>query len=155
MRPGRYDLFRGSNRCKDIIFFSYTRKKTKFFSDIMIEPHKLGKTGEDLAVEYLISKGYQILERNWRSGHKEIDIIALDDNTLVVVEVKTRKCDDYGEPGIAVGPMKQRMLVWAAEAYVRYNKLDVDVRFDIISIVFTDTDQKIEHIEDAFVVTSH
>ena len=120
----------------------------------MIEPHDLGKIGEDLAVELLIKKGYQILERNWRSGHKEIDIIALDGDTLVAVEVKTRKSNTYGEPDIAVGVMKQKMLIWAADAYVRYKNLDVDVRFDIVSIVFTDKDKHIEHIEDACVVTS-
>lgn len=119
----------------------------------MIGPYDLGKAGEDLAVEYLVNKGYRILERNWRSGHKEIDIIALDGNTLVAVEVKTRKSNTYGEPDIAVGAMKQQMLVWAADAYVRYKNLDIDVRFDIISILFTETDQKIEHIEDAFIVT--
>ena len=119
----------------------------------MIGPSDLGKAGEDLAVEYLVNKGYRILERNWRSGHKEIDIIALDGNTLVAVEVKTRKSNTYGEPDIAVGAMKQQMLVWAADAYVRYKNLDIDVRFDIISILFTETDQKIEHIEDAFIVT--
>ena len=118
----------------------------------MIEPHELGKIGEELAAEYLLGKGYRILERNWRSGHKEIDIIALDGDTLVAVEVKTRKSNDFGEPDIAVGADKQRMLVWAADAYVRYRQLDVDVRFDIVSIVFTDTDRKIEHIEDAFMV---
>ena len=112
-----------------------------------------GKLGEDLAVEYLVNKGYQILERNWRSGHKEIDIIALDGNTLVAVEVKTRKSNTYGEPDIAVGLMKQKMLIWAADAYVRNKNLDVEVRFDIISIVITDTDKHIEHIEDAFIVT--
>lgn len=119
----------------------------------MIDPHELGKLGEALAVEYLINKGYQILERNWRSGHKEIDIIALNGNTLVAVEVKTRRSDNFGEPEIAVGVMKQRMLAWAADAYVRYNKLDVDIRFDIISIVFTDQGPETEHIEDAFIVT--
>ena len=118
----------------------------------MFDPHDLGKTGEDLAAEYLIKKGYQILERNWRSGHKEIDILALKDDTLVVVEVKTRKTNDYGEPDIAVGAYKQQMLIWAADAYVRYKNLDVDVRFDIISIILNGTDQTIEHIEDAFVV---
>ena len=119
----------------------------------MIEPHELGKLGETIAVEYLESKGYQILERNWRSGHKEIDIIALYDTTMIVVEVKTRKSSNYGEPDIAVGAYKQQMLVWAADAYVRYKNLDVDVRFDIISIVFTDGEPVIEHIEDAFIVT--
>ena len=117
----------------------------------MIEPHELGKLGEDLAAEYLIKKGYQILERNWRSGHKEIDIIAQKDDILVIVEVKTRTSDDYGEPNIAVDKHKQRMLIWAADAYVRYKNLNVDVRFDIISIVFTSGEPEIEHIEDAFI----
>ena len=112
-----------------------------------------GKLGEDIAVNYLINKGYQILERNWRSGHKEIDIIALDGDTLVAVEVKTRKSNTYGEPDIAVGAMKRQMLIWAADAYVRYKNLDVEVRFDIVSIVITDTGEHIEHIEDAFIVT--
>jgi putative endonuclease len=119
----------------------------------MIDPHELGKLGEDIAVNYLIDKGYQILERNWHSGHKEIDIIALDDDMLAIVEVKTRKSDDYGEPEIAVGITKQRMLIRAADAYVRYKNLNVDVRFDIISIVISDTEPEIEHIEDAFICT--
>ena len=121
----------------------------------MIEPHELGKLGEELAAEYLIRKGYQILERNWHSGHKEIDIIALCDNILVIVEVKTRRSDEFGEPDIAVGKDKQRMLIWAADAYVRFKNLDVDVRFDIISIVFTDSEPQIEHIEDAFIPLSN
>ena len=119
-----------------------------------MDSYELGKIGEDLAVNHLINKGYRILERNWRSGHKEIDIIALDGDTLVVVEVKTRQSNTYGEPDIAVGVMKQRMLIWAADAYVRYKNLDVDVRFDIISIVITDKEPEIEHIEDAFICTS-
>ncbi len=117
----------------------------------MKDPHELGNIGEDLAVNYLENKGYRILDRNWRSGHKEIDIVAMDGDTLVAVEVKTRKSATYGEPDIAVGVMKQRMLIWAANAYVRYHNIDIDVRFDIISIVFTDSEPHIEHIEDAFI----
>ena len=117
----------------------------------MMDPHELGKLGEDLAVNYLIDNGYQILERNWRSGHKEIDIIALYGDLLVIVEVKTRKSDEFGDPDIAVGKSKQQMLIWAADAYVRYKNLNVDVRFDIISIVISDGEPEIEHIEDAFI----
>lgn len=133
------------------IFFIQKEKKSFFFNDIMIEPHELGKIGEDLAAEYLINQGYQILERNWRSGHKEIDIIALKDDILVVVEVKTRTSEDYGDPDLAVGTMKEQMLVWAADSYVRYKNLDVDVRFDIISVILNETEQRLEHIEDAFI----
>lgn len=133
------------------IFFIQKEKKSFFFNDIMIEPHELGKIGEDLAAEYLISQGYRILERNWRSGHKEIDIIALKDDILAVVEVKTRTSEDYGDPDLAVGTMKEQMLVWAADSYVRYKNLDVDVRFDIISVILNETEQRLEHIEDAFI----
>ena len=117
---------------------------------MIMDFHDFGKLGEEIAVNYLIDKGYQILERNWRLGHKEIDIIALDGKTLVIVEVKTRKTNVFGDPDIAVGIEKQRMLVLAADAYVRYKNLDIDVRFDVISILLSDTDKQIEHIEDAF-----
>ena len=111
---------------------------------------EIGKNSEDLAVAYLENKGYQILERNWRSGHKEIDIIALDGDMLVIVEVKSRKSLDFGDPDVAVGVMKQRMLIYAAEAYINYHNLDLEVRFDIISMIITPQGEQIEHIEDAF-----
>ena len=120
---------------------------------MMFDSYDLGKKGEVLATDYLVKNGYQILERNWRSGHKEIDIIALKDEVLAIVEVKTRTTEDYGDPDIAVGLYKQKMLICAADAYVRYRNLDVDVRFDIISIILDGTEPKIEHIEDAFYAT--
>lgn len=116
----------------------------------MAEAYDLGKIGEELAVKHLVDKGYQILERNWHSGHKEIDIIAFKDGVLVIVEVKTRKSEAYGEPENAVGDSKQRMLIRAADAYVRYKNLDMDVRFDIISIIVNERGRRIKHIEDAF-----
>ena len=116
----------------------------------MAEHNDFGKLGEELAVNYLIEKGYEILERNWRNIHKEIDIIARDGKDLVVVEVKTRQNDENGEPDMAVTRKKQRMLIAAAEAYVLKHQLDIETRFDIISIVFKDGELVIDHIEDAF-----
>lgn len=116
----------------------------------MAEHNELGKLGEDLAVQYLTDKGYEILERNWRNIHKEIDIIAKEGDDLVIVEVKARQTDEYGEPDIAVTKRKQRMLIAAANAYITRKGLDVETRFDIISIVFKDGEPVIEHIEDAF-----
>ena len=116
----------------------------------MAEHNELGKMGEDLAVQYLTDKGYEILERNWRNIHKEIDIIAKEGDDLVIVEVKARQTDEYGEPDIAVTKRKQRMLIAAANAYILKNNLDVSTRFDIISIVFKNGEPVIEHIEDAF-----
>ena len=109
-----------------------------------------GKQGEEIAVQYLIDKGYEILERNWRNRHKEIDIIAKDGDELVIVEVKTRQTDEYGNPDVAVTLQKQRLLISAANAYLFRNNLDVETRFDIISIVFKEGKPVIEHIEDAF-----
>ena len=116
----------------------------------MADHNDLGKMGEELAVNYLIGKGYEILERNWRNKHKEIDIVAKDGGTLVIVEVKTRQSDGFGEPDMAVTRQKQRCLVYAANAYVFSKRLDLDIRFDIISIVFNQGNPKIDHIEDAF-----
>ena len=116
----------------------------------MAEHNELGKLGEDLAVQYLTDKGYEILERNWRNIHKEIDIIAKEGDDLVIVEVKARQTDEYGEPDIAVTKRKQRMLIAAANAYILRNNLDMSTRFDIVSIVFKDGEPVIEHIEDAF-----
>lgn len=116
----------------------------------MAEHNDFGKLGEEIAVNYLVGKGYEIVERNWRNTHKEIDIIAKDGETLVIVEVKTRQTDEYGDPDIAVTKKKQRLLIAAANAYLFKNKLDVETRFDIISIIFKDGEPVIEHIEDAF-----
>jgi putative endonuclease len=116
----------------------------------MAKHNELGKIGEELAVQFLVDKGYEILERNWRNIHKEIDIIAKEGEDLVIVEVKARQTDEYGEPDIAVTKRKQRMLIAAANAYITRKGLDVETRFDIVSIVFKDGEPVIEHIEDAF-----
>lgn len=116
----------------------------------MAKHNDFGKLGEEIAVNYLMEKGYEILERNWRNIHKEIDIIARDGKFLVIVEVKTRQTDEYGNPDIAVTRKKQRMLIAAANAYIMRNRLDIETRFDIISIIFSDGEPVIEHIEDAF-----
>ena len=116
----------------------------------MAKHNELGKIGEELAAQFLVDKGYEILERNWRNIHKEIDIIAKEGDDLVIVEVKARQTDEYGEPDIAVTKRKQRMLIAAANAYITRKGLDVETRFDIVSIVFKDGEPVIEHIEDAF-----
>lgn len=117
---------------------------------LMAKHNEFGKLGEELAAHYLIGKGYEIVERNWRNVHKEIDIIARKDKELVIVEVKTRQSDEYGEPDAAVTRQKQKRLIAAANAYLFEKKLDLGTRFDVISIVFHDQAPIINHIEDAF-----
>lgn len=117
----------------------------------MAAHNELGALGEQIALEYLLGLGYQILEKNWSNGHKEIDIIAKDDDTIVIVEVKTRRSTFLVEPEASVDVFKQRHLIWAANSYVNKYQYDLDVRFDIISIVIDRNNEKrIEHIQDAF-----
>ena len=110
----------------------------------------LGKIGEDLAVQYLKDKGYEILERNWRSYHKEIDIIAVDGNNIVFVEVKTRKDDEFGVPEMAVNRNKRAHIYAVAASYYYEHKIDLEVRFDVISILYRPGNPEITHIVDAF-----
>jgi putative endonuclease len=109
-----------------------------------------GKKGEDLAVACLEEKGYCILERNWHFGHTEVDIIARWHEFLVIVEVKTRKGNIYGEPYTAVDYRKQKALIFAAERYIYGHHLDLEVRFDIISIIIDHERTSLEHIREAF-----
>ena len=96
----------------------------------------LGKKGEELAERYLIKKGYQILQRNWRHNAKEIDIIAKGKDILVIVEVKSRNHQFHVEPRDAVTVQKQQFLIHAADAYIRTTDHDFETRFDVISIIF-------------------
>ncbi|HOI32598.1 MAG: YraN family protein [Bacteroidales bacterium] len=116
----------------------------------MADHNELGKLGEELARKHLREKGYQILEVNWHHGRDEIDIIARDGEDLVIVEVKTRATADFGEPEFAVNRRKQRTLVRTAEAYIQEKDLDVETRFDIVSVIVTPKEKHIHHIEDAF-----
>ena len=116
----------------------------------MAEHNQTGTTGEELAASFLEKKGYSVLEKNWRFGHEEIDILASNDSILVVAEVKTRKSNFFGEPEEFVTRQKQKHLIKAANAYMEKNNLDLEVRFDIISIILSGNEQKIFHIEDAF-----
>ena len=116
----------------------------------MNEHHRTGEEGESKAVEHLRTKGYEILETNWKFGQEEIDIIALDKKTLVIAEVKTRTTNYFGEPETFVNRQKQRHLIKAAGAYIEKNNLDAEVRFDIVSVLKNTDSFKVHHIENAF-----
>jgi len=116
----------------------------------MSKAKELGNKGEELAVAHLKSLGYEILEVNWFSHHLEIDVIAKDENELVIVEVKARGTDSYEHPSEAVSNKKIRFLVNAAEAYIMEKDMNCDTRFDVISIIFYGKDFELEHFKDAF-----
>jgi putative endonuclease len=116
----------------------------------MAQHNLLGDKGEMLASRYLLDKGYAVRHHNWRSGHKEIDIVARHDDTVVFVEVKARANAFYGNPEDAVTRRKMHLLVLAADAYLRYNAIDMEVRFDVITITGTVDKPFIRHYERAF-----
>ncbi|HZK94789.1 MAG TPA: YraN family protein [Prolixibacteraceae bacterium] len=118
----------------------------------MLPPKELGIKGEEIAAGYLKKEGYKILARNWFYDHKEIDIIARLGDEIVIVEVKTREGDYFEEPWEAVSTQKIRNLVEVADAWLNERQIDLETRFDVISIVFTD-DVKYEltHFPGAFI----
>jgi putative endonuclease len=116
----------------------------------MAAHNELGKLGEELAVGYLRKNGYEILDTNWTFQKAEIDIIAMKEGILAVVEVKTRSSLEFGLPQDFVKPKKIQLLVKAVDAYVYERDLDIDVRFDIIAIHKEGKSFAIEHLIDAF-----
>lgn len=116
----------------------------------MTHTRQKGRDGEDLAAIFLTNKGYHILERNWYFGRKEIDLIAVDGDELVICEVKSRVAPMLETPEQAIGKIKQRSLVFAAHAYARYHKIDLEVRFDVLFVIRFGAESRIEHIRRAF-----
>lgn len=113
-----------------------------------------GNRGEEIAANFLIARGYRIIERNFRCKGGEVDIITRDpiDKSLIFVEVKTRRSLSYGVPQLAVTSFKQRQISKAALTWLSKKRLhDTNARFDVIAILLhTDGRHQIEHIQNAF-----
>lgn len=121
----------------------------------MARQNDMGREGESEARAYLVRHGYDVLHTNWHWHHYELDIIAVKDDVLVVVEVKTRSEDFLLSPEDAVDAKKIRRIVAAADAYARYFNRDLPVRFDIVTLIKKETGFLIDHIEDAFYAPCH
>ncbi len=116
----------------------------------MSEHNDVGRDGEALAANFLQQKGYEIVDRNWRYGPKEIDIVARDGDTMVFVEVKTRSTLAFELPQEAVTKKKMKNLVEAADAYMIQNNIDLEGRFDIVAVLNGNPPKVIEHLEGAW-----
>ena len=115
----------------------------------MAAHNDLGKWGEEKTVEYLQKKGLRIIQRDWRSGHKDIDIIATDGECLIFVEVKSRQTAEYGLPIEAVDYHKIQHLKAAINHYINSRHIDMPFRLDVVSVVGNIGEQpEITHIED-------
>ena len=114
-------------------------------------PGELAARGEELASELLVRNGWTIVERNYRFGRGEIDIIALDGGVTVFVEVKTRLSTEYGPPEYAVTPSKQRQIVKVARGYLFERQLaECECRFDVVTVEFIRGTPSFNHIRNAF-----
>ncbi|TCI93506.1 YraN family protein [Tenacibaculum sp. M341] len=116
----------------------------------MAKHNELGKEGEIQAINFLTKNGYKILEKNYRYLKAEVDIIAIKNQELIAVEVKTRSTDFFGNPQDFINQKKINLLISAMDHYVNEKDLDLEVRFDIIAIIKKQNSFEIEHLEDAF-----
>jgi putative endonuclease len=111
----------------------------------------LGREGERIAERFLKTKGYKLVERNYRCAAGELDLIVLDQRVIVFVEVKTRTGMGYGTALEAVEARKQRKMIYAAQFFLNAKKLTQrEARFDVIGISWPGTEPQVEHIENAF-----
>lgn len=115
----------------------------------MARHNDTGNWGEDLVCDYLVAKGCAIVERNWKSGNFELDVVAIEGNCVAFVEVKTRS-DRDSDPFQAINRAKIGRLSRAAHAYIMSHDIKLDVRFDVAGVCGTPDDYSLEYIADAF-----
>jgi putative endonuclease len=112
--------------------------------------HNLGVEGEKTAKNYLLDHGFFVLQENWRFKKYEVDIIAKKNDQIIFVEVKTRSSAEFGDPELFVTKQKQRFLIAAANEYLVSNNIDLECRFDIISVLQLNNTFSVKHLEGAF-----
>ncbi len=109
-----------------------------------------GARAEQIAVDYLRTTGFIIRHQNWRIGHKEVDIVAEKNGCIHIVEVRSLNASFFDRrPCDTINHTKQRNLIAAAHAYIRYHKLDMEVQLDVVSIVFTGGSYTLEYLPNA------
>lgn len=116
----------------------------------MANHNEIGEKGEAIAKSFLEKKGYKILATNYRFKKYEVDIVAQHEGKLVVVEVKTRQSSYLAGPEDTVSKTKQSAIIKCSNAFIIENEIDLETRFDIISIILNQNEKSIDHIEDAF-----
>lgn len=112
--------------------------------------NEFGKLGEQMAVDFLLTNGYEICSRNYRYLKAEVDIIARKKGIVSIVEVKSRNTSFLEDISDTINQKKIKLLVMAANQYVIENDLDVEVRFDIITVIKKDDFFSVDHLKNAF-----
>jgi putative endonuclease len=119
----------------------------------MASTKEIGEIAEGLAQQHILKLGYKIKDTNWHFGHLELDIVAQDGDQLVIIEVKSRNGIRYEHPSEAVTNTKIKRIVEAAEAYIFEKDLNMETRFDVITVIFFKQSHELEHFKDAFYPT--
>jgi len=114
---------------------------------------KTGRNAEKVAAGYLKARGYRIWKCNWRWGKRELDLVTLHRDELVIVEVKSRVGNAVNDPSVVVDQIKERNIILAAEAFIRLHGCSRPTRFDVIAVIYRGSDMEIEHMENAFYPT--
>ena len=114
---------------------------------------KTGRNAEKVAAGYLKARGYRIWKTNWRWGKRELDLVTLHHNELVIVEVKSRVGNAVNDPAVVVDHIKERNIILATEAFIRLHACSRPTRFDVIAVIYSDSGMEIEHMENAFYPT--
>ncbi len=112
------------------------RRRSEFLTGLAVQSREAGLRGEQAAAEWLIANGFELLHRNWRSGRYELDIVALREGVLHVVEVKCRRSGALSPPEEAMTPRKFAALMRAAEHYVALYGFDTDTQFDLVTVEY-------------------
>ncbi|MBR5856341.1 MAG: YraN family protein [Bacteroidales bacterium] len=111
---------------------------------------EIGRKGEDVALGFLKRRGMNLVARNWRSGHKELDLIMEDDSFLRIVEVKSLSYPNDTNPFEAVGWQKRRRMIAAAQHFAAFKSIEKEIVFDVVSVVFNGDICKVEYFPEAF-----
>ena len=114
---------------------------------------KTGRNAEKVAAGYLKARGYRIWKTNWRWGKKELDLVTLHHDELVIVEVKSRVGNAVNDPAVVVDRIKERNIILAADAFIRLHGCSRPTRFDVIAVIYSGSGMEIEHMENAFYPT--
>ena len=116
-----------------------------------VASQQLGEEGERIAEAWLVQRGWRILDRRFRSGHRDLDLVAEREGVVAFVEVKARRGRSFGHPVEAVNWRKQRELTRSAGVWIaRHGDAKQAFRFDVVGVLMDGSGTRIRHVENAF-----
>jgi putative endonuclease len=136
-------------------FDAGVRPGARIFAFMTAAAQALGEEGERIAALWLAQRGWRILDRRFRNGHRDLDLVAEREGLVAFVEVKTRRGRDFGHPVEAVNWRKQRELARSAAVWMaRHGSEEQTFRFDVVGVLMSERGVRVHHVENAFAVAS-